>query len=99
MRAEQLTRLLFEDHLDQPLILAERNGLAIAHERKSSDPDIELLLLRRLFGETNRGDLRRAIGAARDQSRVQGMGLEALDRFDADNAFVFGLVRKQRRPG
>src|SRR6476646_2262283 len=99
MRAEQLTRLLFEDDLDQPLILAERNGLAITHERKSSDPDIELLLLRGLFGETNRGDLRRAIGAARNQPFVHGMWLETLDRFDADNALVFGLVRKQRRPG
>src|SRR3954451_1170279 len=98
MRAEQLTRLIFEDDLDQPLILAERNGLAITHERKSSDPNIELLLLRGLFGETNRGDLRRAIGADRDQPFVHGMRLEALDRFDADNALVFGLVRKQRRP-
>jgi len=33
MRAEQLSGLLVEDDLDQTLILAERDGLAVADER------------------------------------------------------------------
>ncbi len=88
-----------ENHLDHSLVLAQGNGFAVAHERKSADADVQLLLLCRLFGEADRGDLRRAIGAARDQAFVHRMGIQALDRFDADDAFVLCLVRKEWRSG
>src|SRR5262245_65899874 len=97
MRAEQCPGLLVEDHLDEALVLAQRDRLAVAYERKAADADIELVLLRRLLGEADRGDLRRAIGAARDKALVHGMRLEALDRLDADDTLVLGLMREQRR--
>ena len=68
MRAEQLAGLLVEDHLDHALVLAERHRLAVADEREAADADVELLVLRGLLGEADRGDLREAIGAARDQA-------------------------------
>src|SRR5262249_27615393 len=98
VRAEQRPGLLVEDHLDETLVLAQRDRLAVADEWKAADADIELVLLRRLLGEADRGDLRRAIGAARDEALVHGMRLEALDRLGADDALVLGLVREQRRP-
>ena len=58
MRAEQLAGLLVEDRLDHALVLAERNRLAVADEREAADADVELLLLRRLLGQADRGDLR-----------------------------------------
>src|SRR5262245_29821997 len=99
MRAEQCPGPLVEDHLDETLVLAQRDRLAVAYERKAADADIELVLLRRLLGKADGGDLRRAIGAARDETLVHGMWLEALDRLDADDALVLGLVRQQRRTG
>jgi hypothetical protein len=35
-----------EDHLHEALVLAERDGLAVADEREAADADVELLLLR-----------------------------------------------------
>src|SRR5262245_53455341 len=99
MRAEQCPGPLVEDHLDETLVLAQRDRLAVAYERKAADADIELVLLRRLLGKADGGDLRRAIGAARDEALVHGMRLEALDGLDADDALVLGLVREQRRAG
>ena len=64
--AEKLPGLFVEDHFDQALILAERDRLAVADKRKAADADIELSVLRGLLGQSNRGDLRRAIGAARE---------------------------------
>ena len=58
MRAEQLAGLLVEDDLDQTLILAERDRLAVADEREAPDADIDLLVLGGLFGEPDRRDLR-----------------------------------------
>src|SRR5437870_9664704 len=99
MRAEQRPGLLVEDHLDEALVFAQRDRLAVAYEWKAADADIEVVLLRRLLGEADRGDLRRAIGAARDETLVHGMRFETLDRLDADDALVLGLVREQRRAG
>src|SRR5450759_87728 len=97
--AEQLPGLLVEDHFDQALVLAERNRLAIADEGKAANTDVVLFILGRLFGQADRGDLRRAIGAAGDQQLVHRMRLQALDRLDADHAFVLGLVCQHRRAG
>src|SRR6516162_6219648 len=64
--AHKLTSFFVKDHLDQPLILAERDGLAVADEWETADPNVELLVLGRLFGEPDRSDLRRAIGTSRN---------------------------------
>ena len=97
--AEQLAGLLVEDHLDQALVLAERDRLAVADEGEAADADLDLLLLGRLLGQADRRDLRRAIGAAGNEPLVDRMRIEPLDRLDADDAFVLGLVREQRRAG
>ena len=65
---------------------------------KAADPDVELLVLCRLLGEADRSDLREAIGAAGDEQLVHRMRMQALDRLDADHAFMLGLVREHRRP-
>ena len=49
VRAEQLAGLLVEDDLDEALVLAERDRLAVADEREAADPDVELLVLGRLL--------------------------------------------------
>jgi len=97
--AEQLPGLLVEDHFHEALILAERDGLAVADEGEAADADIEFLIFRRLLGKTDGSDLRRAISAAGDHLLVHGMRMQALDRLDADHAFVLGLVRQHRRAG
>ena len=55
--------------------------------------------LGRRLGEADAGDLRVAVGAAGDLELVEGVGVQALDGFDADDALVLGLVREHRRPG
>src|SRR5262245_6477570 len=97
MSAEQLAGLLVENDLHQPLILAERNRLAVAHEGKAAHPDVEFLLLRSLLGEADGRDLRRAISAAGDHRLVHRVRVEALDRLNANDAFMLGFVGKHRR--
>src|ERR1700735_137381 len=99
MGAKKLSGLLVEDHFDQPLILTERDRLAVADEGEPPDANLQLLVLRRLFGKTDRRDLRRAIGAARDHPLVHRMRIQALDTFDANDAFMLGLMGEQGRPG
>ena len=55
-----------EHGLDEAFHLTQRNRLAIANERKAADADVYFLFLGSLFGETDRCDLRRAVGAAGD---------------------------------
>src|SRR5688572_24820544 len=75
VRTDERSGVLIEDHLDETLVLAERDRLAVADEREASDPDLELPLLGAGFGETDRGDLRRTIGAAGNELLVHGMRL------------------------
>src|SRR3569832_226485 len=99
MGAEKLPGLLVEDDLLQPLVLPKRDRLAVADEGEAADADVELLLLRGLLGEADGGNLRRTIRAARDHRLVHRMRVETLDRIDADDALVLGLVREHRRAG
>src|ERR1700722_13310297 len=99
VRAEKLPGLLVENDFDQPLVLAKRSRLAVADKGKTPDANVELLIFRRLFGQTNRGDLRRAIGATGNHQLVHRVRMQSLDRLDADDAFVLGLVRQKRRTG
>src|SRR6516164_353838 len=96
---EQRPARFVEDHLDQPLVLTERDGLAVSHKRKPADPDLALLLLCALLREADRGDLRGAVGAARDEPLVHRVWVQALDRLDTNDPFMLGLMREQRRPG
>src|SRR5262249_8653403 len=61
--AKELPGLLVEDGLDQAFGLAERDRLAVADERELADADVVARLFCFLLGETNRGNLRAAIGA------------------------------------
>src|ERR1043166_9063669 len=99
VRADERTGLLVEDDFDQPLVLAHRDRLAVADEGKAPDPHVDLLFLGGRLGQAHRGDLRLAIGAAGDHELVHGMRVETLDRLDAYNPFVLGLVREHGRAG
>ncbi len=73
VRAQELPGLGIEDGLDQALVLAERDRLAVADEREAADLDLAALLLGRLLGQADAGDLRMAIGAAGDAQLVERM--------------------------
>src|SRR6266851_3766950 len=96
MRPEQLAGLLVEDHLDQALVLTQCDRLAVADKRKTPDADFTAALLCRRLGEADRGYLRIAIGAARNEVLVHGVRMQTLDGLDAYHAFVLGLVRQHR---
>src|ERR1700704_1110816 len=98
VRTEQLAGLLVEDHLDQSLVFAERDRLAIADKRETPDADLTPALFGPRFREPDRGNLRIAIGAARNEILVGGMRMQALDGLDANHAFMLGLVRQHRWP-
>ena len=68
MGAEKLAGLRVEDRLDQAFGLAERDRLAVADEWEA--PDLEGVpgFLGLCFREADGGDLRAAIGAAREFS-------------------------------
>jgi hypothetical protein len=66
MCAEELAGLFVENHFDKALIFAERDCLTITDEGEATDAGVELFLLSGLLGETDRGDLRRTIGATRN---------------------------------
>src|SRR5207248_6686650 len=53
--------------------LAESDRLAVAEEREVADFDLVAGVARRLLGQPDAGDLRPAIGAARDAARVELM--------------------------
>src|SRR6185437_8437756 len=80
------------------LILAEFDRLAIADKRKAADTNFTSALLRPRLRETNGRHLRLAIGAARNQVLVHGVGVQPLDGLDADDALMLRLVGQHRRP-
>ena len=53
VRAQQLTCLLVKDDLNQALVFSERDRLPVAHEGKATDPHVQLLFFRCLFGQTD----------------------------------------------
>ena len=99
VRPEQLPGLGIEHRLDQPVRLAQGDGLAVAGEGEAADLDREPQLLGLGLGEADAGDLRLAIGAAGDLALVHRVGVQALDRLDADHPLVLGLVGEHRRAG
>ncbi|QTK78702.1 hypothetical protein AT6N2_C0861 [Agrobacterium tumefaciens] len=98
MCAEQLAGLLVEDGLDHTLVFAERNRLAVCRKGEAANADVAALFLGLGFGETDRSDLRIAIGAARNLELVHGMHIRQTgDLFDADDSLVLSLVGEQWR--
>src|SRR5690606_40507688 len=84
--------------LDEALILAQRNGLAVGAELEAADTDVAPLSFRLLFGEPDGGDLRTAVGTAGNFSLVEGMHRgHPRNLLNTDYAFVLGLVGKHRR--
>ena len=96
--AEKLAGLLVEHRFDEPVVLAERDRLAVGAEGEAADAHLIAGILRLCFGEAHRGHLRVAIRAAGDLRFVGRVRMQALDRLDADHALVLGLVRQHRRP-
>src|SRR5205085_1356559 len=88
MSAQQLTGPGIENRLHQALIFAERNGLAIGEKRETPDPDLATFGLGLRLGQADGSYLRMAISAARNLVLVHRMGIEALDLFHADDAFM-----------
>src|SRR3954465_12645074 len=66
MRAQKLARLGIENRLDQPLVLAERDRLAVGEKGEASDLELISCGLCPGFSETDGSDLRLAISTARD---------------------------------
>src|SRR5262245_25529638 len=99
MRAEELAAVGSKNRLGETLVLAQRDGLAVADKGEAPDLDGAALLLGGLFGQTDAGDLRLAIGAARYFRLVERMRLQAFDGLHAYDAFVLGLVREHGRSG
>src|SRR5690606_3392443 len=88
-----------EDRLRQAFRLAERDSLAVGAEREAADLHLIAGFLRLGLCQTDRRDLRMAIGASRNFKLVEGMRWQTLDRLDADHTLVLGLVSQHRRPG
>src|SRR3712207_1091975 len=76
VRAKKLASLGIEDGLHQALRLAERNRLAISDEREPPDLDGNAGFLGLVLGDADGGDLRVAVGAARDLCLVHGMRMK-----------------------
>ena len=83
--------------LTNPSLSPTAKRLAAGHERELADLVLEALFLRRAFGETDAGDLRLAIGAARENGDLLGLR-HAEHALDGLNSFVAGHVGKPRRP-
>src|SRR5205085_10317596 len=86
-----------ENRLHQALIFAERNGLAIGEKRETPDSDLATFGLGLRLGQDDGSYLRMAMSAARNFVLVHRMGIEALDLFHADDAFMLGLMGQHRR--
>src|SRR5262252_956438 len=99
MRAEQRTRLGIEDGLHQPLLLSERDGLAIGGIGEPADLEFVATVARSFFGQADACHLGGAVGAAWDVGLVERMhAFNAGDLLDADDALMACLVREPGRP-
>src|SRR5690606_23516690 len=100
--AEQFAGPGVEHGFDEALGLAERDRLAVADERKRADPDLVAGLLGLGLGQADAGDLRTAVGAARDRVAVERVRVDLLvakllrERLGRGDAFVAGSVREPR---
>ena len=95
--AEDFAVLLTDEELHESIALADGLGLAAGHEREFADLEFEAFFLRGAFGEADAGDLRLAIGAAREDGNLLGLG-SGEHSFDALDGFVAGDMREPGWP-
>ncbi len=86
--------------LHQPWSSPSAIALPLATNGEAADADVAAQFLGLGFRQADRGDLRLAIGAARNLALVRRMHVrQAGDLLDADDAFMLGLVGEHRRAG
>src|SRR5207342_1120329 len=94
-----------EHRFHEALGFAQRDCLAVADEWEFADLYLVAGFPGPGFGQADAGDLRVAIGAARDVEDVHRMWMDILvaerarDCLDRDDPFVTGLVRQPGRRG
>ena len=94
---EDFAMLLADEEFDESLALADGKGFAAGHEWELADLEFEAFFLRGAFGEADAGDLRLAIGTAREDGNF--FWLRASEHsFDALDGFVAGDMREPRWP-
>src|ERR1700704_434879 len=70
VRADELAGLGIEDRLDETLSLTQRQRLAVGPEWETPDAHLAPLARRLGFRQSDRSNLRPAVGARRDAPRV-----------------------------
>ena len=97
--AQEFAGLCVEYGLDHAFAVTKRDGLAVTQERKTPDLYVVTRFLCCGFRHADTGNLRAAIGAARNARRIQRVGFLSSDLLDADDTFMACLVRQPRRSG
>ena len=97
MRAEKFSGFGVKNGFYESLGLTKRNRLAIANERKAANLDFKTQLFGFCLGEANGRHLRIAVGAARNHRLRNRTRIETLDRLDAEDPLVFGLMGEHGR--
>ena len=99
VHAEHAVGRCVGDHLGEAAGLAPHHRAGVAAEGEHADADVVTRLARLGLAEAERGDLRRAVGGARHQSRIERVRVATGDRLDGDDALVHRLVRKLEAAG
>ena len=97
VHAENFAVFRFGHHFDEAFVLAEDGGLAVAEERKLAGFHFEARFARLLFRQTNRADLRLAIGGVRAALAVERLHGFSGHAADGDDAFHGSGVRQLRK--
>ena len=99
MRTQNLAVLFAGNQLDEACRLTDRHSLATSLKGELADLVLQPLFLAGAFRQTNTGDVRLAIGAARHVLCVEGWQLVACYLLHAGDRFVRRLVGEPRRTG
>src|SRR5713101_1197816 len=93
--ADQFVRVRVADDLHEALGLTEDHALGIARQREFPDLDVQSLVARLLFRQSETRHLRVAVGRSRDSVVVERFGVLARDVLHDVLAFVIRDVRQQ----
>src|SRR5260221_8284971 len=91
--------LCVETFLDDPAVIAQNGGFAVAQKRKFSDFHRATGIASLLFSQAYRADLRFAVGGVGDAILANLLGWFSSDVSDRDNAFHHGGVGQLRHSG
>src|SRR5258708_7708060 len=97
--AQNFAVFFVADNFDEPAVIAQNGGFAVAHERKFSDFHRAAGIARLLFSQANRANLRLAVGGVGDAILANLLGWFSGDVRDRDNAFHHGGVGQLRHSG